>query len=310
MNAIKIKNLIFVLFITLLAGCSVNENPISKNAKEGGLIEVKTGTVVYFLNTMDEDYPVELKYYQGQGTDISTIDVYRQFYTLDDTGGVVSSPKTLFKTIDLTGNKTSGYITYNASFQELADGTTINGVLIPQSDDLLKPGFYWELTYDIKMEDGRHLKVNANTVFINSRFAGVYNVIEAEYYRINVLTYDLTDWPTEVTVTALNANTFKMEAPCEPFGSNNVYFTIDDATGAVQVLKSYAGNTLFINGLPFATCSTEPGAFNSVPCDGSNIAIKVPSTKDTIKITYAYVNGPTDAGADGSREFWQVMVKQ
>lgn len=307
MNTIKIKNLIFVLFIALLAGCSENENPISKNAKEGGLIEIKTGTVVYFINTMDQDYPVELKYYQGVGADISTIDVYRQFFTIDDTGAVISSPKTLFKTLDLTGNKTPGYITYNTSFQELADGTTINGVLIPQSDDLLKPGFYWELTYDIKMEDGRHLKVNANTVFINSRFAGVYNVIKARYYRAKptVVDYDETYWPETVTITALNANTFKIEAPCEPFGTNTIYFTLDEASGAIQVLKSYAGSTLIINSLPFATCSTEPGAFNNVPCDGSNIAIKVPSTKDTIKITYGYVNATT-----GPREFYQVMVKQ
>lgn len=305
MNTIKIKNLIFVLFIALLAGCSVNENPISKNAKEGGLIEVRTGTVVYFLNTMDDDYPVELKYYQGQGADITSIDVNQQFFTIDDTGGVVTSPKTLFKTIDLSSEKTSGYYTLNASFAELAAGTTINGVLIPQSDDLLKPGFYWELTYDIHLDDGRTVHVNANTVFINSRYAGVYNVTDALYYRIGVLTYDIADWPTEVTVTALNATTFKMEPPCEPFGTNTIYFTIDDASGAIQILKSYAGSELTINNQKVATCSTEPGAFNNIPCDGSNVAIKVPSTKDTLKLSYAYVTP-----GSGPREFYQVMVKK
>lgn len=310
MNTIKIKNLIFVLFIALLAGCSENENPISKNAKDGGLIEVQTGTVVYFLNTEDLDYAVDLKYYQGQGADITTIDVYKQFYTIDDTGAVLTSNKILFKTIDLTSKTMPGITGYTASFAELVQGLSINGNPIPTNDDDMKPGFYWELTYKIHLDDGRTVQVNANTVFINSRFAGVYNVVDALYYRIGVLTYDITDWPTEVTVTALNANTFRMEAPCEPFGTNAVYFTIDDATGAIQVLKSFAGSTLTINGLPFSTCSTEPAAFNSVPCDGSNIAIKVPSTKDTIKISYSYVNGPDDAGADGNREFWQVMVKQ
>lgn len=305
MNTIKIKNLIFVLFITLLAGCNKNDNPISKNAKEGGLIEVNTGTVVYFLNTMDQDYPIELKYYQGQGADIATIDVYKQFFTIDDVGNPISSERVLFKTIDLTSNKTPGYHTFNASFQELAAGTTIDGVLIPQSDDLLKPGFYWELTYDINLDDDRTVFVPQNTVFINSRYAGVYDVVDALYFRLGVLTYELEDWPSEVTVTALNANTFRMEAPCEPFGSNAIYFTIDDASGAVQILKSYAGSELTINNQKVATCSTEPGAFNNIPCDGSNVAIKVPSTKDTLKLSYAYVTP-----GSGPREFWQVMVKQ
>ena len=96
------------------------------------------------------------------------------------------------------------------------------------------------LTCNIKLDDGRTARVNENTVFINSRFAGTYNVVDALYYRIGVLTYDLADWPTTVDVTALNATTFKMEAPCEPFGSNSIYFTIDDASGNVQVLKTSA----------------------------------------------------------------------
>lgn len=307
MNTINFKNLAYLLFVALFLSCNKNDNPLKQNAKEGGLIEVNTGTVVYFINTMDQPYDIEMKYYQGAGANINTIEVYKQFFTIDDDGNPISSERTLFKSIDLTDKSEPGYHTYTASFNELANGTTIDGTLIPQDDALLKPGFYWELTYDIKLDDGRTARVNEKTVFINSRFAGTYNVVDALYYRIGVLTYDLADWPTTVDVTALNATTFKMEAPCEPFGSNSIYFTIDDASGNVQVLKTYGGSTLAINGIGVATCSTEPGAFNSVPCLGSNVAIKVPSTKDTIKITYGYV---TPTGAVGPREFYQVMVKQ
>lgn len=307
MNTIKFKNLFYLLLVAMLFSCNKNDNPLMENAKEGGLIEVNTTTVVYFLNTMAQPYDVELKYYQGAGANISSIEVYKQFFTVDTAGLPVSSEKTLFKTIDLSAQTEPGFHTYTASFNELASGTTVNGVLIPQADTLLKPGFYWVLSYAVKLDDGRTVATNDNTVFINSRFAGVYNVVDALYYRIGVLTYDIADWPTTVKVTALNATTFKMEPPCEPFGNNTIYFTIDDASGDIQVLKTYAGSTNTVNNIAIATCSADPGAFNSVPCLGSNTAIKVPSTKDTIKITYGYV---TPTGAVGPREFYQVMVKQ
>lgn len=305
MKTINLNKLLLLVFVAFLFSCNKNDNPLSENAKEGGLITVETGTVVYFINTMDQDYPVELKYYQGQGADITKIEVYKQFYTIDDTGGTINSDKTLFKTLDLSSNTTTpGYITYNSSFAELAAGTTIDGQLIPQADTLLKPGFYWELTYKIYLNDGRTLQVPNYSIFINSRFAGKYKVIDAQYWRINVPTYGIEDWPEEVTVTALNATTFKMEE-CEPFG-NTVYFTIDDASGAIGILKKYNGDDILINGIPVANCSADPGAFNNAPCDGSNIAIKVASTKDTLKLTYGYI---TPTGAAGPREFWQVMVK-
>lgn len=309
MNTINLKNLAYILFVTLFLSCNKNDNPLKQEAKEGGLIEVNTSTVVYFINTMDQPYDVELKYYQGVGADISTVEVYKQYFTIDNDGNPVSSEKTLFKSIDLTDKKEPGYHTYTATFKELAAGTTVDGVLIPQDDTLLKPGFYWELTYDIKLDDNRTARLNEKTVFINSRFAGTYNVIDARYYRSAppIVDYDASYWPETVVVTALNANTFKMEAPCEPFGTNTIYFTLDDASGNIQVLKTFNGSTLLINNIPTATCTTEPGAFNNVPCLGSNIAIKVPSTKDTIKITYGYV---TPTGNVGPREFYQVMVKQ
>lgn len=304
MNTIKLNKLLLLFFIAILFGCNKNDNPLSENAKEGGLIEVQTGTVVYFLNTMEDNYPIDLKYFQGVGTNIASIDVYKQFYTVDDTGAVVSSEKTLYKTLDLSSFTEPGFISYNATFKSLAEGTTINGQLIPQDDTLLTAGFYWELTYDIILEDGRHVQVNANTVFINSRYAGKYRVLDALYYRIGVLTYGIDEWPTEVTVTALNATTFKMEAPCEPFASNSVYFTIDEASGAITVLKSYGGSTLYINSQAMQNCASDPGTFNNVPCDNSNILIKVPSTKDTLRISYGYFT----AGS-GPREFYQEMVK-
>lgn len=290
----------------LFVGCNKNDNPISKNAKEGGLIEVNTQTVVYFINSMDSNYLVNLKYYQGKGADISKIEVYKQFFTVNDAGNPISSDRTLYKTIDLSSETQPGYLDYTASFSTLIAGTTINGVAVPDQDTSLKPGFYWELTYDIILDDGRTVHVPSKTLFINSRLAGRYNVTWAEYYRLGVLTYDLTDWPASVDITALNANTFKMLAPCEPFGSNEIYFTVDDASGAISVLKSFGGNALTVNNIAVANCVADPGAFTHVPCD--NIYIKVPTTKDTIKITFGYVT-PTGS-AVGPREFTQVMVKQ
>lgn len=306
MNKINFKTLMYLFLFTFLFGCNKNDNPLKQNSKEGGLIDVNTNTVVYFINTMSDNYDVELRYYQGVGADISSIDVYKQFYTTDDTGGVITSPKTLFKTLDFADKNVSGVTKYTASFSELAAGTTINGVLIPQADSLLKPGFYWLLTYDIKLDDGRHVIVPKNTIFINSRFAGKYTVAYARYYRSGTFFYDEGDWPSPINVTALNATTFRMEAG-NPFGQD-VYFTIDDASGKIEILKSYAGNTLIINNFGFVNCVTEPGAFNYVSCDISNIAIKVASTKDTIKMVYGYIN--PGGSFPGTREFTQVMVKQ
>ena len=308
MNKINFSTLAYLFIFTFLIGCNKNDNPLKQNAKEGGLIEVNTTTVVYFINTMTQEYDVELKYYQGQGSKINSIEVYKQFFTTDLLGDVVSSPKSLFKTLDLSAETDPGFITYPASFAQLAQGTTVNGVLIPQADTLLKPGFYWELTYVIKLDDGRSVIVNQNSVFLNSRFAGTYKVVDARYYRsaAPIVDYDESYWPSTVKVTALNATTFKMEAPCEPFGTNSIYFTIDDVSGTVQVLKSYAGSELTINSQKVATCSTEPGAFNNVPCSSSNIAIKMASSKDSLTITYGYV---TPTGTVGPREFYQKMVK-
>jgi hypothetical protein len=306
MRKLKYINLLF-LFVTILMSCNKNDNPLSKNAKEGGLIEVNTKTVVYFLNTMADPYDIELKYYQGQGSKIAKIDVLKQFFTVDDEGNPLKSEKTLFKSIDLSTETQPGYYTYTASFNELVSGVTINGEAIPTDDTLLTSGFYWELTYNIVLEDGRTVNVPDKSLFINSRYAGVYNVVAAEYFRLGVLTYDLADWPSTVKVTALNATTFKMEDQCEPFGGNEVYFTIDENSGKVTVLKSFNGATLTLNGIAIDNCDANPGTFPTVPCEGSNVVVKVPSTKDTIKISYGYF---TPTGATGPREFYQVMVKQ
>lgn len=295
------------LFITIMMSCSKNDNPISKNAKEGGLIEINTKTVVYFLNTMADPYDIEFKYYQGNGSKIAKVEVYKQFFTVDELGDPVESEKTLFKSLDLSGESQPGFYTFTASFNELVSGVEINNVAIPTEDTALTSGFYWELTYDIILDDGRTVNVPSKSLFINSRYAGVYNVVDAEYYRLGVLTYDINDWPSTVKVTALNATTFKMEDQCEPFGGNEVYFTIDETSGKVTVLKSFNGASLKLNGIDIDNCDANPGTFTSVPCDGSNIVIKVPSTQDTIKISYGYF---TPSGATGPREFYQVMVKQ
>lgn len=302
--------LLFIFLISMIGACTKFDNPVTGDAIEGGLIEVRTKTIVYNIGFMDSSFDVSLKYYQGVGRKISKIDIYKQYFTGDTSVRPFKSDTALFKSLDLSTNNTSGFISYKISFNEARNGLKINDLPIAD-DSLLKPGFYFELTYVITLDDGSRVLTNNKSIFINSRFAGTYRVVEANYWRIGVLTYGIEYWPETVDVTALDATTLKMSQPCEPFGSNEVYFSFSDDgsdRASLKVLNSFGGEKLKINTIDVASCESNPLDFKKAPCDGSNVAIKMASLKDTIIISYGYVT-PADKGDPGAREFYQKMVK-
>ncbi|MFN8238815.1 MAG: hypothetical protein U0T77_11650 [Chitinophagales bacterium] len=292
----------------MIGACTKFDNPVTKDAQEGGLVEIRTSAIIYNLGLMDSAYTVDIKFYQGVSHNIKKIDIKRQFFSVDDTGAAVQSEKILYKTIDLSARTTSGFTSYTANFRELADGMTINGDPIPQDDADMKPGFYWLLTYEITLDDGRVVIPTSNTIFVNARFAGTYKVIDKKYFRIGVNRDDLDPlWQTEVSISALNASTYILLDQIGPFPGNSLIFSIDDDGSDVLTINYpiiYEGTTQLINNVTLATCAANPGDLNNVDCDNSNKAIKSPILKDTLIMSFGYVTP-----GSGPREFYQKLVK-
>lgn len=307
----KIKFLLFFLsFAVGFTACDKEQDDlVTANAVEGGLLEPQNPAINYIVGDT-KTYTAKLKVYQG-GIKTTSIDVYKQFK-----GVLGTSQNVLWKTISIN-SATTGFATYTFDYNELRAGLTLPGGEIPADDQLLSIGDKWTLTYVSKTSEGKsHLNsssVGSTTVSVSTRYAGTYEVIASDYWRIGAQSGSANWVGATRTIESVDATTY-YHAGIGPFAPEDdarafFYFKINSDLEISYDPTSPDGTAITGLGTYLISCAIEPNSMTNVPCgDGvSDYVVKDDATgKDILYMTYGYM---TTSGAVGPREFHEVLRK-
>lgn len=305
----KLKILILLLALPLFfTGCDQEQDDlVTANAAQGGIIDPQNGSINYIVGN-DQSYTAELKVYQG-AVKTTAIEVYKQFK-----GAMGNSANVLWKTIPVTATET-GFTTYTFNYEELRDGLTVDGNPIPADDQLLSIGDKWILSYVSTTSEGnKHLNsasTGSTTVSVSTRYAGTYEVIASDYWRIGVQS-GAANWAGAIrTIESVDATTY-YHVGCGPFDLPDdarafFYFTIVDSQ--INYLQEFNGAAITGLGTYFISCDIEPNSMPPVPCgEGETDYVQNDDVdgKDILYMSYGYV---TTSGAVGPRVFYEVLRK-
>jgi len=317
----KIYLLIFATAL-LVMQCSITpDDMVTDGALEGGLVNPTTTSVNYVVGNAGT-YGVAFFVNQGVGNEeITTINLYKSVYkvpvawsdpddpthTTADSIPAMWSNEILEETIDISGAENHYVSMTPLDFAGLRDGLIVDGKPIPMTDDSMRIGDYFNFVVESVLSDGRSLKQNKPvTMGVSTRFAGKYKAVEAEYYRIHVLTYVTSDWPAVTEIQSVDAKTYKVieYLGAAAFTGNTYYFQID-ADGNITYPETWDGVAQTGNDQPFITCLTNPADMSDVHCGESNYIIKDDvNGKDRLVMSFGYYT----AGS-GPRTFYQVLEK-
>jgi len=258
-------------------------------------LQIKTPVIAFQAGT--PSYTMEFNVVNGLKK-ITSVEVYKIF--TDATTGNQSN-EALLASYPVGDGLT--VITDDLTYADLKAGLTINGGPLPDSELDLPIGSGWVFRFIGRRDAGDLELPGTINVGVLSRFAGLYKVIEAAYYRIGVLTNG-GPWVGETRfIGSVDATTFSHNDFWGPFawGGHAFTFTLNEADNTIIVPVDggiYSGNRAL-------SCSTEPEQFTNVPCVGSDILIPDNvNGKHIIKLTYGYY---TDGS--GPREFYEVLEK-
>ena len=139
-----------------------------------------------------------------------------------------------------------------------------------------------------------------------SQITGKYRAVNAEYYRIGVLTYTEADWPDETEIIFICGNTYRVIEyfGAEDFGDNEWYFEIDASGNITYPATTPSGDPNVGNTQPMINCQLNPGDMTNVPCGAGSNIMTVDGDNVTLNMSYGYFTP-----GSGPREFWQVMEK-
>lgn len=281
-----------------------NNDLLTGNQNEGGLLSVNTILVPYVVgNGADYQYTVSISTFQGD-IKVNSVDIYKTFTNVNGE----SSNTSLLKTVTFPNATQVENLDFTTTYTELISGLTLNGAPLPTSDSGLNIGDSWTLTYVSNTSAGTQAQnLKTTKVSVGTRFAGQYNVIQCEYWRINVPRPDVTGpfLGTVVTIESVNATTYRKLEYAGPFSGNEFYFTIDSGDN-VLVPTTYDGDAQILNTLPAINCSETPGNMLNA-CSYPDIQNKAVRDnilgKDRLYMSYGYL------AASGSREFYEVLEK-
>jgi hypothetical protein len=311
------KRLFKYLYITTLAvafSCNESEDLVTANAREGGLLDPASTSVNYVVG--QPAGPYNMSFFVRQGDNQTTqVRLYKSFtttvtYTEIVEGEEVEKEKTfvsneiLAETIDITesGNH---HISTSYDFEELKSGLEIESLNagpapLPAADGDYQIGDKWVFRVESVLSDGRVVEqASPINVAVSTRYAGTYKPVAAEYYRLGVLTTDLSGWPDEVTIESVDATTYRVLEYWGPFEANEFLFQVNDG------VITYPDDQI-LNDQPMITCESNPADFiPAVNCGNTNFVVNDDvAGKDRLHMT----NGYYTAGS-GPRVMYQVLEK-
>lgn len=294
-----------ILAVSFTTSCIDDDNDeLTGGATTGGLLSLNNTAIGYVVGN-GATYTATGSVYQGNSQTVK-VDIYKSF-TSSATGD--TSNETLYESIDIANTTVGSSGTFSTSFnyEDLIAGLTLNGSPLPASDGELAIGDFWTLRYESTLNNGAVVSnANVTKVSVGTRFAGIYRALDAAYYRIGVLTYTASDWPSELVIESVDATTYRAVEYFGPFNGNEWYFQIDSNDNITYPDETPSGDAQTGNGQPFITCQSNPNDMTNVPCGSeSNIVIRDDvNGKDRLLMSFGYFT----AGS-GSREFYQDIEK-
>jgi len=302
----KIKYLILPLIaLTTLSSCIDEDNDeLTGNANNGGLVEVNNKLISYVVGS-GETYKASGSIYQGN-VQTTSVEIYNSF-----TNSVTEevSNRVLLKTIEISDTSigSTSNFEFTFSYADLIANIELGGSTLPMNDGALNIGDFWNLEYVSKTsENNTHNNTNTTKVAVGTRYAGVYSVEESTYWNSGNLIGG--DWNgTERIIESVNATVYR-HVGLAYWDDNEFYFTVDNTTGYITVLpEDPDGNAILLNGSPIMTCEGAGGAFESITCDNTT-SLAIPDNVngvDELNFTVGYFRG---VGA--TREFFEKLKKK
>lgn len=289
-----------------VVSCSeVDQDPLSGNQNEGGLITVKNQLIPYVVgNGADFPYAAAFTAFQGD-VQVTSVKIFKTFTNVSG----VSSNTNLLRTITLPNTAQFETINFTVSLNELITGLTLNGAPLTNNDSTLNIGDFWTLSYETTTSNGlERVIATKSKVSVGTRFAGDYKVIQCQYWRIGVPRPDVTGpfVGTTVSIESVNATTYRKLEYGGPFEGNEFYFTIDGSDN-ILVPGTYDGAIQLINEYPVINCTANPSDMTNA-CSVAGIQNKVVRDdvlgKDKLYMSYGYFTT-----GSGPREFYEVLEK-
>jgi len=301
----KIKYIILsILTLTVIVSCIDEDNDrLTGDSIEGGLVEINKAAIGYVVGD-DGTYTVSGTVYQG-GIQTNMVDIYKSF-----TSGESTSNELILTSLPIANTTISekGTFEYSFKYEDLINGLLLDGASLPTVDSELNIGDFWTLRFASTTSQG-NVNFNARTakVSVGTRFAGLYSVIEHDYWRIGVQRSDV-EWPDEMVVESVDAITYRVVEYFGAFDNNEYYFQIDSNDRITYPALTPSGDPQVGNNEPMTNCDSNLTDLTNVPCgDLSNLVIRDEvNGKDQLVMTFGYY---TVEGASGAREFYQVLEK-
>ncbi len=262
---LRITSAIGLIALVMLSfySCNKNEDLVTADAKEGGLVIPVTSNVPYKLgNTTNVDIEVLVPV----GPAVTSIEIMNTY--TDATDGTASN-QVLMKTVSIGGANSSGdhTFTYSVNYAELKNGITLNGNPLPADETQLAIGSDWTLVYVCVMEDGSKVINNATTkIGVANLYAGNYQcdgvfhhptagdrTINEEKFLSAISAYEVSstlgdlgpNYPVKFIVNPADNSVTVVELPPTAFaiamqpGFDSKY---DPATGKFHVWYQYEGS--------------------------------------------------------------------
>lgn len=292
--------------IFVLSGCVEDEDLVTTNARLGGLVNPEKTSISYVVGSTD---PYTLRFQIEQGPVKSTkVDLYKSFF--DNGQGIWSDSEVLQETITVTENITHTVST-TYEFEDLISGITVNGEPLSADDADYNIGDFWNFRIVATTDEGNiHENLNGVKIAVATRFAGIYDIKNGEYWHPTAGDQGNYAGQTRI-IESIDAITYKVTdiGPWVNEPDNFFYFTIDN-DGNVIIPEMYNGELQLIWGSdPMAICgvplTVDPDGTNwYTNAECINTAEKKDDGKDVINISYGYQRDT------GTRVFNETLVKQ
>ena len=308
---------ISLVFLALVAFYACNDEDLNvdnevSTAQTGGLLDVKSPSINYVVGNQGP-YSATVRVYQG-AVKSTTIRIAKTFHStkIVDGEAVAATSNTIdsFKTLTIGDTSQNSIHSYEFNFLELIEGLSVDGVPLSSNDGDYKIGDYWELQYYTTASNGvEALSASTTQATVSTRFAGTYDILKGEYFRIGANNGAGAMWTgTQAVIKSIDAVTYAWAewGITSGWGGNILYFQIDPVTSAITYPEEWNGVAQTLNGQPITTYPanamdlTNVIGFTADP----NKATLVDSGKDILDMLYGYFTG-----GSGPREFYHLLEK-
>jgi hypothetical protein len=303
------KKLVWIMVAAMWFSCedsTVDYNASSPTGQEvpDPYLQIQTPVIGFQAGTENYEYGINV-INPANKLQLEEVKVYSVF--TDAATGSLSN-EVLLTTLPVEGTNRN-VIEGTLDYSQLKAGLTVDGAPLPDDEVLLKVGSGWKLRFEGVTKSGEVVRLPGNmNVAVLSRFAGIYEVIDSEYFRIGVST---AVWTGQTRfIGSVDENTFSYNDYWGSFAwtGNQFNFDIDfetDPDGPTFPISVPDPVDGLFSGNIALDCSVNPELFQIYDCTGTNVLEPNEETGEhIIKLTYGYyTNG------SGPREFQEVLKK-